>query len=84
MERGGDVRRVAIRVYGRVQGVGFRFAAHRKGEKYGVACEPRNEPDGSVFIEAEGAPAAVEKFIAWCRRGSWGAHVERVDIEECL
>jgi acylphosphatase len=73
--------RVEIKIYGRVQNVGFRYDANKKAEKFGVVCVPRNEPDGSLYIEAEGeSPAQLEKFIAWCRKGPWGAKVERVEV----
>ena len=72
--------RVELRIYGRVQGVGFRYDARKKAEKFGIVCIPRNEPDGSLFIEAEGAQEPLEKFIAWCRKGPWGAKVERVEV----
>jgi acylphosphatase len=72
--------RVELKIYGRVQGIGFRYAAKKKAEKLGVICAPRNEPDGSLHIEAEGESAqALEKFIAWCHKGPWGAKVERVE-----
>ena len=72
--------RVELKIYGCVQGVGFRYDARKKAEKLGVSCSPRNEPDKSLFIEAEGEPQALEQFIAWCRKGPWGAKVERVEV----
>lgn len=73
--------RVVIKIYGRVQRVGFRYAAREKAAKFGVVCVPRNEPDGSLYIEAEGESAqALEKFIAWCHKGPWSAKVERVEV----
>ena len=70
-----------IRICGRVQGVFFRASAREEARRLGLAGFARNEPDGSVLIEAEGAEAALERFIAWCRRGPPGARVERVDVE---
>ena len=72
--------RVEIKIYGRVQGVGFRYDANKKAEKLGVSCVPRNDPDGSLFIAAEGEQQVLEKFVAWCHKGPWGAKVERVDV----
>ena len=73
-------KRIEIKIYGRVQNVGFRYAARKKAEKLGLFCAPRNEPDGSLFIEAGGEPPALEKFIAWCRKGPWSAKVERIEV----
>ena len=40
-------------VHGNVQGVGFRYWAHHTGEKLGVHGWVRNEPNGTVAVEAE-------------------------------
>ncbi len=80
MTEEGGAKKVILNIYGRVQGVGFRYAAQKKAAKFGVACAPRNEPDGSVSIEAEGAPEALERFIKWCHRGPWSAKVARVEV----
>lgn len=71
----------AIRVSGRVQGVGFRAGARREATRLGLAGFARNEPDGSVAIAVEGDEAALEAFVAWCRVGPPGARVERLEVE---
>lgn len=77
------MEKIAIRIYGRVQGVGFRYGARKRAEKLGVICTiARNDPDGSVYLEVEGEmPGALETFIAWCHKGPWSANVERVETE---
>ena len=47
-------KRVEIRITGKVQAVGFRFAAQREALNLGLVGFVRNEPDGSVVIIAEG------------------------------
>jgi acylphosphatase len=42
----------------------------------------RNEPDGSVFIVAEGEDGAVNKLIRWAKDGSPLASVENVEVVE--
>jgi acylphosphatase len=74
------VKRINIKIYGRVQGVGFRYAAEHEAHKLSVTASARNEPDGSVSIEVEGEKAALQKFVAWCHRGPWLAKVERVEV----
>jgi acylphosphatase len=74
------IERRIVRVTGDVQGVGFRAAARREADRRGVRGWARNEPDGSVTIDAEGDPAALAAFVAWCRRGPRAARVERIDI----
>lgn len=67
-----------IRVYGRVQGVGFRYSAQRIASVMGISGYATNESDGSVYIEAEGTKEQVEQFIDWCRKGPSRAIVQDV------
>ena len=71
-----------IRVSGRVQGVFFRRSAKRKADELGIVGFVRNDPDGSVALEAEGDHAALDAFVAWCHDGSEFANVERVIVED--
>ena len=70
-------RRLAIR--GRVQGVGYRDAAVQAGFLYDVQGWVRNREDGGVEAHVQGEPAAVEQFVAWCRRGPPLARVQEVE-----
>jgi acylphosphatase len=76
------VKHLDIRVRGRVQGVCFRDATRREAQRLGVAGTVRNDPDGSVFIEAEGEPQPLERLVAWCRIGPPAAEVTRLDVAE--
>lgn len=71
-----------IRVSGRVQGVFFRQSAKQKAEELGVVGFARNEPDGTVTIEAEGDALALDALVAWCHEGPTYATVERVVVED--
>jgi acylphosphatase len=53
------------RVYysGRVQGVGFRYTAHRLAQGFDVSGFVRNLDDGRVELLAEGDPAELERFL---------------------
>jgi acylphosphatase len=75
-------KRLVIHVEGLVQGVNFRQAARREAERLGIAGFARNEPDGSVTVEAEGDSDALELFVAWCRSGPTVARVDRIDMAE--
>ena len=70
-----------IKIFGEVQGVGFRDVAYWKARKSEIAGFIMNEPDGSVYIEAEGDEDELENFVAWCRKGPCPARVERVETE---
>ena len=54
------------RVYysGRVQGVGFRFAAQRIAEELGLCGYVRNLDDGRVEIYAEGDESSLSDLLA--------------------
>lgn len=72
-------KHVNIRVRGKVQNVGFRFAAQQAARELGVTGYVSNENDGSVYLEAEGDEEAVERFVAWCQQGPSWARVDHVD-----
>jgi acylphosphatase len=67
-------------VGGQVQGVGFRFFTQAAAVREGIYGWVRNQPDGSVEIQAEGEAEALERFEHRIRHGPPGARVERVDV----
>ena len=69
-------------MYGRVQGVGFRYSLARVARVRGVAGWAENRPDGAVEAVFEGHPDAVEWVIRFCREGPRGAGVDRVEIAD--
>jgi acylphosphatase len=76
------LRRVALTITGRVQGVFYRAEARREALRLGLTGFVRNGDDGSVHAEAQGTDTAVGAFIRWCRRGPENARVEDVKAEE--
>ncbi len=72
--------RCHVLVSGRVQGVFFRSATERLALSLGIGGWVRNLPDGRVEAVFEGERQAVEKAIAFCRRGPQGASVDEVEI----
>jgi acylphosphatase len=78
----GDVIRRRVVVDGRVQGVFFRDSCRREAVVAGVAGWARNLGDGRVEVVAEGAPEAVERLVAWCRRGPSRAVVTGVQVSD--
>lgn len=68
-------------VFGRVQGVFFRAETRRTADALGLAGFVRNEPDGSVLVEAQGAPEELDRLEAWLHEGPPHARVERVEAQ---
>jgi acylphosphatase len=71
-----------MRIYGRVQGVFFRASTRREAQRLGLAGFARNEPDGSVLIEAEGDTDALARLVEWCQDGPPAAEVSRIETED--
>ena len=72
----------SIRVFGKVQNVGFRFYTVNTARQFDITGFVKNETDGTVYIEAEGNPSDLETFTDWCRRGPQWARVDRMEIQE--
>jgi len=72
----------SIRISGKVQGVFFRALTKEKADELDVKGFVRNEPDGSVYIEAEADERTMEQFMDWCRQGPPRARVEKMDVNE--
>lgn len=66
-------------VYGRVQGVGFRWFVLRQAERLALTGLARNLRDGSVEVIADGSEAALGELERALERGPTAAHVERVE-----
>ncbi len=75
-----DLSRVHLFVSGRVQGVCFRQSTVDEARGLRVSGWVRNLHDGRVEAEAEGERAALEKLVAFCRRGPPSARVDGVEL----
>lgn len=58
-----DIERREVTFVGRVQGVGFRATTRTIAQGFEVSGWVRNEPDGSVRMEAQGAGAELDLFV---------------------
>lgn len=65
-------------VFGRVQGVGFRFFTLQEAGKIGITGTVRNRIDGSVEVIAQGTEEQIATMRAWLLNGPKTAKVERV------
>lgn len=73
--------RIRARVSGRVQGVWFRDTTRERATTLGLTGWVRNEPDGSVLLEAQGDEPARERLIAFLHEGPARAEVRDVSVE---
>jgi acylphosphatase len=69
---------VHLRIFGQVQGVGFRAWAVEEAGKRGLRGWVRNRSDGSVETVFVGHRDKIDAIVAACRKGPAGAQVERV------
>jgi len=66
-------------VFGRVQGVGFRYFVQRAAVEFGVFGWVRNRPDGSVETWAEGTEEQVGRMRTALREGPRISRVDRIE-----
>lgn len=69
-------------IYGRVQGVGFRFFALKEAMRFDLNGWVRNNYDGSVELVVQGVQKALDAFIERMERGNDLSIVECIDIRE--
>ena len=69
--------KISMTVYGRVQGVAFRYMTKMVADELGVNGIVKNLDDGSVYIEANGDKLAVQQFIEEVKKSP--APMGRVD-----
>ncbi len=69
---------IHIRVYGRVQGVGFRAWTVSQALDLGLVGFVRNRRDKSVEIWAEGDVQSINDFLNKCQSGPVFARVDEI------
>jgi acylphosphatase len=75
-------RAVNIRVYGLVQGVGFRYFTQQQATRLGLGGRATNLADGSVEVVAWGEADAIASLVDWLQKGPKTASVESIEVEE--
>lgn len=76
------MKTIAIKVKGKVQGVGFRYFAMRHANEIGVNGYVKNLPNGDVYIEASGTNKQLEQLILLCNQGPAHSNVESIQVTD--
>lgn len=71
-----------INVWGRVQGVGYRYFVHQKANEMGITGWVKNAVDGSVIIVAQGIEAELKTFIDFLYIGPTRSRVDRITVNK--
>lgn len=71
-----------FRVYGRVQGVGYRAHCQDAAQALGLGGWVRNRADGTVEAVASGPVGQLERLHAWMQEGPPAGHVSKVEVEK--
>lgn len=74
-------KQLHLKIFGRVQGVFFRAQACEKARELGLTGWVRNTSDGAVSAVAQGEEAALQEFLAWCKKGPPRAKVAKIKIK---
>lgn len=77
-----DLRRVHLKISGRVQGVFYRATTSEEAQSRGLTGWVRNMPDGHVEAEVQGTPEKVDELIEECRTGPPMARVEDIEVSD--
>ena len=79
-----EIKRLHARVFGHVQGVGFRYYVMSSGSQLGLVGWVRNRRDGSVEVVAEGEIELLRKLVKYLEQGSRSSSVSEVktDLQE--
>ena len=75
-----DYIRVCVSVFGRVQGVGFRYWLMKLALELGIKGEVSNNPDGSVDAVFCGRKDGIEEILRHCTKGPSSARVTDLNI----
>lgn len=71
---------VRVRITGRVQGVGYRYACAEQAHVLALSGWVRNLPDGCVEALLQGNEEAVRSLLGWMKEGPELARVDDLAV----
>lgn len=71
-----------VRVRGRVQGVGYRYACVQQARALGITGWVRNRMDDSVEAMLQGTPEQLERMCDWMNNDMPAALVEAMEVTD--
>jgi len=74
-----SLQQVELIIIGQVQGVGYRFTIARLAKQLGITGFITNQPDGTVYILAQGSPPQLEELKQKCYAGPERAAVKQIN-----
>jgi len=75
------INEVEIKIFGKVQDVGFRYAALHKAVELFLTGFVKNLDDGTVQIVAQGEQGSLEELASWVKIGPRFANVDRITAD---
>lgn len=74
--------KIIVKIFGNVQGVGFRYATVHLANQLGINGIVKNKEDGSVYVEAIAEKEKIRDFIKELAKGpSPSARVEKIQVK---
>ncbi len=70
-----------VKIYGRVQGVGFRYFIKSVSDNFRIRGTVKNNKDLSVSLSLQGEETYIDSLIEEIENGNGLSKVECVDIE---
>ncbi|MBI5765706.1 acylphosphatase [Candidatus Falkowbacteria bacterium] len=72
-------KRLELKFYGQVQGVGFRLETQRKANELGLNGWVKNCADWTVEVVVEGLDQKLKEFLSWCYNTD--INVDKIEVK---
>jgi len=82
LDKDGVIESWLVRVYGRVQGVGYREACVRRARALGITGWVRNRMDGPVEVMLQCSPEELADMCDWLRGAIPAALVDKLEVTQ--